>query len=353
MNNKYAGEIIEFHILQSFPVTCLNRDDVGSPKTAIIGGVQRARVSSQCWKRQVRMALHDQQKELGIHLGVRTKHVNELISAACCNLGATQDKADKCGQIIGDALTKDTLLFISPAECEAFAKFAKEQNFDIKEDKNLIKSLSAISKKILNKNFDALDIALFGRMVAQAPEIDVQAAASFSHAISTHKSSPEIDFFTALDDLPEEGERGGAHMGTLEFSSATYYRYISLDLGLLANTLGLEDNSNGLMGKAVEAFVKALFIAVPAARQSTQSGACPWDFAKVYIRKGQRMQLSFEQPVKSKDGFLKPSIESLKNNLAKKEKMAGTLFGKKAEFEWGENADYSIDDLISDLQKNL
>ena len=76
-NNKYTNERIEFHILQSFPVTCLNRDDVGAPKTAVVGGVTRARVSSQCWKRSVRMALHDVG---GVELGVRTKLIGKLVS---------------------------------------------------------------------------------------------------------------------------------------------------------------------------------------------------------------------------------------------------------------------------------
>ena len=57
MNNPYRNTRIEYHILQSFPVTCLNRDDVGAPKSAVVGGVSRARVSSQCWKREVRLAL--------------------------------------------------------------------------------------------------------------------------------------------------------------------------------------------------------------------------------------------------------------------------------------------------------
>lgn len=69
MTNPLTNARIEFHILQSFPVTCLNRDDVGAPKTAVVGGVTRARVSSQCWKRQVRLALPN----FGIKIALRTK----------------------------------------------------------------------------------------------------------------------------------------------------------------------------------------------------------------------------------------------------------------------------------------
>lgn len=355
--NKYTGEIVEFHIIQSFPVSCLNRDDVGSPKSAIIGGVQRARVSSQCWKRQVRLALHDFEKSLGIQLGVRTKRVAKMMAEACSEAGATQEQAQACGEILANAVaSKDTLYFVSHKECRAFAGYAKEKAFDLSQTKDVDKDLKKLAKKELDKGVDALDIALFGRMVAQSPEINVEAAASFAHAISTHKVASEIDFFTAMDDLPEEDKAGSAHMGTLEFNSATYYRYISLDLGTLAHTLGLEtesDEDGAAMKKAVEAFIRALFVAVPAARQATQSAACLWDFAHVYVRHGQRLQASFEEPVRSQNGFVKPSVERLETYLQDKESLWGSMFGKKADFVWGRDPKFSIDALIDSVKEAL
>lgn len=102
--NPFLNTRVEFHILQSFPVTCLNRDDVGSPKTAVVGGVTRARVSSQCWKRQVRMMLH----ELGVKIGTRSKLVNQQIAAKCRELGAMAEQAQACGDVIAKAIVKDT-----------------------------------------------------------------------------------------------------------------------------------------------------------------------------------------------------------------------------------------------------
>lgn len=341
MNGKYRNTRIEFHILQSFPVTCLNRDDVGAPKTAIVGGVTRARVSSQCWKRQVRLAMH----ELGVKLGMRTKKTEEIFIRACQEAGAREEQAAACGKKIATLLSDDTLLFISDSEAAAFADYANEQGFDDSKIKD--KELAKVAKKALNPAVDALDIALFGRMVAKAADMNVEAAASFSHAISTHKVSNEVEFFTALDDLQDEP--GSAHMGSLEFNSATYYRYISLDLGQLAQTMGTED-----LRKAIAAFTQALFIAVPNARQTTQSGASPWEFARVLVRKGQRLQVPFETPVKARDGgYLQPSIDVLKSYLDKKEKLSGSLFGKLAAYEWGENDNYSIDDLVADLQSHV
>ena len=336
--NPFRNTRIEYHILQSFPVTCLNRDDVGAPKTAIVGGNTRARVSSQCWKRQVRVAMQD----FGIKLGIRTKKVTEFVGKACIERGASEEQAAQCGQVIADSFSKDTLFFFSELEAQAFADYAQEKKFvsTALNDKELQK----VAKKTLNPSVDGLDIALFGRMVAQASDLNIEAAASFSHALSTHKVSNEVEFFTALDDLSEE--QGSAHMGSLEFNSATYYRYISLDLGQLWDSLSGEG-----LETAIEAFTKALFVAVPSARQTTQSGASPWEFAKIYIRKGQRLQVPFETSVKAKDGgYLQPSITALSAYLTKKEALAGSLFGKQREFTFGEDIKFTIDSLVTELK---
>lgn len=341
LNNPLRNTRIEFHILQAFPVTCLNRDDVGAPKTAIVGGVQRARVSSQAWKRPVRMAM----QEFGAKLGVRTKHVAQTIQQACLDLGATPEQASACGETLATYFSKDTLLFFTLTEAKAFAEYAKEKSFDVKQLKD--KEAHKVAKKALNPALDGVDIALFGRMVAQAADLNVEAAASFSHAISTHKTSNEVEFFTALDDLATEP--GSAHMGSLEFNSATYYRYVSLDLGQLYESLAGQN-----VPEAVENFTKALFVAVPTARQTTQSGASPWEFAKVLVRKGQRLQVPFETAIKAKDGggFVQPSIEFLSGYLAKQEKLHGSLFGKHAEYTYSQEGDLSIDDLVNALKNH-
>ncbi|MCG5511697.1 type I-E CRISPR-associated protein Cas7/Cse4/CasC [Ectothiorhodospira shaposhnikovii] len=373
MNNAYTNTRIEYHILQSFPVTCLNRDDVGAPKTALVGGVTRARVSSQCWKRQVRLAM----KELGLPMGTRTKLIGLLIARKCKELGASDEQANACGQVIEKIFIKeekkakgkkkeqeveevaatdddnDTLLFLSPREVEIIAGAFHENGFSsegvitAKEQKKQAAELAKLIGKP-DEVVNAVDIALFGRMVAKAADMNVEAAASFAHAISTHRVSNEVEFFTALDDL--QIEPGSAHMGSLEFNSATYYRYVSLDLGQLAQTLGEEN-----LKKAIAAFSQALFVAVPNARQTTQSGASPWEFARVLVRKGQRLQVPFEKPVqKGRDGgYLQPSIEELKKYLDTKEKLFGSLFGKLGSYDWGEDKSFSIDALIAKLQSHV
>jgi len=350
MSHPFQRKHIEYHILQSFPVTCLNRDDVGAPKTAVVGGVSRARVSSQCWKRQVRQELHT----LGVKIGVRTKQLESRIAEACKALGASEENARQWGQAFAKELADDTLFFFSSQEAGAFAEHAKSLAFDAAKIK--AKEIAKIAKKTLDPVQDGLDIALFGRMVAKAAEMNVEAAASFAHAISTHKATNEVEFFTALDDLQEEP--GSAHMGSLEFNSATYYRYISLDLGQLYSNLFGDDGACDAerlknMRDAVEAFTKALYLAVPAARQTTQSGASFWDYARIFVRKGQRLQASFDTPVSTKSGgHLAPSIEALESFLAKKEQEAGSLFQKQGSIVLGPDSGESIDSIV-DFLKNM
>lgn len=355
--NPMKGFGIEFHILQSFPVTCLNRDDVGAPKSALVGGVPRARVSSQCWKRQVRLALRD----LGIRLGIRTKRLTELLKQACIDKGASEEQATSCAATIAAALSKNTLFFISHTEIGRLADYAAETGFVLpvkaksgkskkskdnaeQETDDKDSTLSKAIKKALsvtNKAADGLDMALFGRMVAKDATLNITAAAAFSHAISTHRAVNELDFFTALDDM--QTGSGSAHIEALEYNSGTYYRYISLDLGQLWENLGGDD-----LAPAVEAFMKALYLAVPAARQATQSGACLWDYARVMVRKGQRMQLSFETPVRNAgEGWLTPSIEALEKLLARNESLCGSLYGKVADVTFGKDLSFSIDDLCA------
>lgn len=382
MSNKFTNTRIEFHILQSFPVTCLNRDENGSPKTAEVGGVTRARVSSQCWKRQVRMALRD----YGATLGTRTKRLGDVVAAECEKLGAKEDQRARCQEAVNAIFAKpvkkrgateaessdatdgdeklDTLLFLMPAEIVTLAQKLKDANFDpeaiglpIKrtDKKNEREKRAKVLVELIerqDRHVDALDVALFGRMVAQAATMNIEAAASFAHAISTHRVSNDVEFFTALDDNP--AEQGSAHMGNLEFNSATYYRYISLDLGQLAQSLGTED-----LGQAVEAFTKALFVAVPSARQATMSGAGSWDFARVLVRKGQRLQASFDKPVRARgDGYIEPSIAALKEWHQEKSEIAGSLFGGIGTYDIGLGADEkfkvrNIDELIAALLSHL
>jgi len=343
----FTGIKVEHHILQSFPVVCLNRDDVGAPKTAIVGGVKRARVSSQCWKRQVRMSLH----EAGLTIAVRTKKLAEYISLFVKESDIDKEKAIAA---VANALSDDTLVFFSEEEAKVIASYIDDLDTEKKieevvkkKDKELASELAKKIKNPRKKNIgiDGLDIALFGRMVAKAADLNVEGAASFSHAITTHKAASEVDFFTAFDDIEDIAK----HMGAIEYTSGTFYRYISLDLGQLAENIGEED-----IEKAVMAFTQAIYLAVPSARQHTQAGYCPWEYAHIYVRKGQGMQLSFDKAVQAgRDGYLEPSIKAMEQNLDLNEQLMGSLFGKISECVYGDAPENGIDSVMENLKQAI
>ncbi len=184
-------------------------------------------------------------------------------------------------------------------------------------------------KAIKNANrLDAADISLFGRMVANDATLNVEGAAMFSHALSTHRTDNEVDFFSSVDDRKGDSEDAGASMiGTLEFNSATYYRYVGINLDMLADerhlgALGEEERKDIL-----RAFLTAVLRSVPGARQNSMNASTvPHEVLGIRKLKGQPLQLvnAFESPMKtSGKGFVENSVEELKTHLATIEKTWG------------------------------
>lgn len=332
--------LIELHILQSFPVSCLNRDDVGSPKTAVFGGVTRARISSQCVKRAIRLAARDFHPEL--FAGERTKLIVQPIAETAQRHGAGPTEALEASKKFCDALATfdktafekkgvlkvKTLMFLSPAEREEIGmELARvlASNVDAKAQDKAIKSAAA---KVRDANLkDAADIALFGRMVASDHSLTLEGAAMFSHALSTHRADDGIDFYTAVDDrqredptVSEEDRAGSGMMGTLEFTSATHYRYVGLNLGLLADKDHLEALSASDRKKVVDTLLRAAILAVPGARKnSMNANTLPGYVLGLVKNSGQPLQLinAFERPVISKNGLMSASVEALKEHHAR------------------------------------
>lgn len=356
--NNFKSPIVEFHIIQSFPVSCLNRDDTNSPKTALVGGVIRARVSSQSWKRATRETMH----ELGQPASFRTKNTDTILENKILAKGADPDVAKACASHIASLISEDSLTFLADKEYDALVEHWSKTDFEFDEkSKEDLRVIKKILTDTIDSGLNAVDIALFGRMIAKINSVNVEAATSFSHALSTHKAENEIDFFAALDDAKSsEDSAGSAHIGDLQFNSATYYRYIKLDVGqLVRNLYGNPDHLDmaHLQG-VIDSFVKALYLAIPSARQNSQSASCPWDYAKIFVRQGQGIQLNLDQPVRltghdKESGYSVKSIDYLNKFLADKQKTAGSLFGKKLEIEVGQGSDLSIDDVSAQLSKQI
>ena len=306
---------LEVHILQSVPVACLNRDDFGSPKTALFGNVQRARVSSQCWKRAVREAM--QAEAPALFSGQRTRLILEPLARQLREAhGFAEDDARQGAEALGTAINKldtpptrvKTLFFTSPQELASLAA-AYADTRDAK------KAVKALAKQPLK---DAADIALFGRMVANDHSLTLEGAAMFSHALSTHKVSNEIDFFAAVDDLQPDEESGAGMTGTLEFNSATYYRFAALNLDLLEQHLSALSQEE--RQEVVRQFVAATLCAMPGARRNSMNAATLPSHVLVVVREnGHPVQLvnAFEKPVWTRGGLMEESLSRLEAEYAR------------------------------------
>jgi len=331
-------KLIELHIIQSFPVSCLNRDEVGSPKTAIFGGIPRARISSQCLKRAIRLCARELQPDM--FAAERTKLFIAPLAQRLRDRKIDEDRALELSRAVGKHLaTLDekaakkgvekvkTLMFLSPAELDEIAeKLAADDGGDIS------KQVTAACKKAALK--DGADVAIFGRMVASDHSLTVEAAGMFAHALTTHRAENDIDFFSAVDDrrddrraedrtLSEEEEAGAGMIGTLEFASGAFYRYAALNLDLLfyqandngqlpANLQCLADaDKQAERRKLVETFVRATVMAVPNARKnSMNANTLPAYVLGVVKDSGQPIQLvnAFEAGVRAKNGLIEPSV---------------------------------------------
>ncbi|WP_037364599.1 type I-E CRISPR-associated protein Cas7/Cse4/CasC [Amycolatopsis orientalis] len=326
---------IDLHILQTVPPSNINRDDTGSPKTATYGGVRRARVSSQAWKRATRVAFDDYLDRN--ELGVRTKRVPELIAEAIETrapyLGQqARELAAETTRQIGmkvDVPKKQTghepapevgyLVFLSRRQIENLAQAAIEAA----DSDDVGKALKAAKVKELADRDHSVDIALFGRMVADQADINVDAAAQVAHAISVHPVETEFDYFTAVDDRNTEEETGAGMIGTVEFNSSTLYRYATVNVGRLRETLG----DTLATRRAVEAFVSAFVRSMPTGKQNTFANRTLPEAVVVQVRESQPINLvgAFEHPVRELGvvGRIKAASDALRDEAREIERAYG------------------------------
>jgi CRISPR system Cascade subunit CasC len=303
-----ARTIVDIHVIQTVPPSNLNRDDTGSPKTAVYGGQRRARVSSQAWKRATRNAFEhtlDQSE-----LGVRTKRVVELLgeeitkqdpalghrsaelAAAVLESAGIKTKAPRKA----DALPESGyLIFLSHRQVAGLAELAIHTAHAAGEGKLDFPKGEA---KARADRDHSIDVSLFGRMVAEVTDLNVDAAAQVAHALSVHAVDNEYDYFTAVDDHKDadsEEDAGAGMIGTVEFNSSTLYRYATVDVNRLQDNLGDPEATR----RAVEAFVRAFVSSMPTGKQNTFANRTLPDAVLVMVRDTQSVNLvgAFEDPV--------------------------------------------------------
>jgi CRISPR system Cascade subunit CasC len=345
---------VELHIIQNFPPSNLNRDDIGQPKTTDFGGVRRARISSQCQKRAIR--LHPAFKEATqVELSVRTRlMVKGLTDRLSAQPGVTPEQAHAVAARVAEAYAKKkpdadqtpTLIFLSEAEFNGLAARARQEwpaaleavtTIDEAERAAKQEGLSDKEKKALQKTvkeagsmFDNLvedlvkqtkertgapDIALYGRMLADRPETNIDAACQVAHAISTHGIGKlEIDYYTAMDDIRQAMKDPGAgFLDVAYFTSACFYRYMRVDCAQLQKTLGDAD----LMRRTVKGFMQAAEAAVPTGKINSHAQYMRPSFMLAVLRAGGsdgwNLANAFEKPVRanSEQGIIEQSVKRL------------------------------------------
>lgn len=300
---------IELHIIQNFAPSNLNRDESNSPKDCTFGGVRRARISSQCIKRAIR--LHPAFfKATGVEQASRTRYLASAVSGLLQKEGKQKEDADIAAinlvaAILGGmdkkkSMQSNVLYFASKDEKEYLAKTILVNWDAILHADTKNEALSTTVKefqKAFEKRTSAPDIAMFGRMLAADPKLNMEAACQVAHAISTHRVNMEFDFFTAVDDLQSGDESGAGMMGMIGFTAATFYRYASIDLEQLVKNL---DGDRELAKKTIKGFLEASALAIPTGKQKCFAAQNPPSFLMAVVRKNGgtwSMANAFERPV--------------------------------------------------------
>lgn len=302
---------VDFHVVQTVPPSCVNRDDTGRPKTAFYGGANRARVSSQSWKHAMRLMF----KEIfeSEELGYRTKHVVDLIASEIKKLDSGYDDETAIKEAINAMKLTDVkinekkdnktgaLFFISAVQANNLAQLVISGEKDAKLYKQALKETPSV------------DIALFGRMVADDADLNVDAASQVAHSISTHAVQNEYDYFTAVDDCSPEDSAGAGHLGTTEFNSSTLYRYATVNVAQLKKSIGVS------VAEVIKGFAEAFICSMPTGKQNSYANRTYPDMVYVTIRKDQPVNLvgAFEKPVISNNGYVEESVKKLQEYAGK------------------------------------
>lgn len=326
--------LIEMHMIQNFAPSNLNRDDTNNPKDCEFGGVRRARISSQCIKRAIRLEpVFSQMTQ--VPAGERTRWLAADIKKILVEKGKPEEQAAREAIAFISALLdgmdakkekeerSKVLFYISDEEKEYIVTSILEHWDDEGEDKYK-EALKQYNKSFANRN-SAPDIALFGRMLAANPKLSLDASCQVAHAISTHRVNMDVDFFTAVDDLIVEDESGAGMMGVTGFNSACFYRYACLDWDQLVQNL---EGDLDLARRTVQGFIHASIQALPTGKQNSFAAHNPPSFVMTVVRgEGAPWSLvnAFERPVRAdrSHGLVENSILALDAYWGKLQRVFG------------------------------
>lgn len=314
------SDFLQLHVLTAYPPSNPNRDDLGRPKTATIGGRMRQRISSQAIKRALRKS-EAFASALEGRTGERTQRLGDEIVAHLVAKGAAEAKAEEIAREIAGAFGKledkkekgkvepvriKQLAFVSPDE-RRFAMDLAEKSLagePLPKDKDLVKT-------VLRRADGAVDIAMFGRMLADNPDFNRDAAVQVAHAFTTNAIEIEDDYYTAVDDLKTPTEDAGAgFVGEAGFGAGVYYLYVCVDRELLVRNL---DGDAKLAATGLRALAKALATASPSGKRNSFANHVKPEFILAERGKAQPRSLAsaFTRAIEGKDQ-MQASVERLR-----------------------------------------
>ncbi|WP_326690331.1 MULTISPECIES: type I-E CRISPR-associated protein Cas7/Cse4/CasC [unclassified Streptomyces] len=315
---------LDLHVLQTVPPSNINRDDAGTPKHALYGGARRARVSSQAWKRAARTTYAaavpeadraTRTKRIAAMLAERLEDQEQLAPEAAARLAT--GLLEPLGITMSQRKSTETsyLLFFGHRQLDAIANLlrGRAQELLALEDKALKEELAGLDIDAELMRAHPAEVALFGRMVADRAGLNVDAAVQVAHALSTHAVETEFDYYTAVDDQNEREETGAGMIGTIEFNSATLYRYSTLSLPQLRDNLGGGASAAEPAAQATRSFTEAFVKSMPTGHQNSFAHRTLPFVVVAALRTDQPVNLvaAFERPVFGSRGLADESALAL------------------------------------------
>ncbi|GIH29590.1 type I-E CRISPR-associated protein Cas7/Cse4/CasC [Acrocarpospora phusangensis] len=327
-----APRYLDIHILQTMPFANLNRDDLGSPKSLVYGGATRTRVSSQCWKRAVRL---DVERVIG-DPAVRTRRVPAEVAERLERRGWSPEAATAAGiQVALSANKKEglkledkggtsVLLYLPKAALDSLADLSEEHREAIEHTVGVKKPKPVLPVEKVGELLSERNgvINLFGRMLAELPGAGVDGVVQVAHAFTTHEVASEVDFFTAVDDCLPPDAVGSGHMNSAEFSAGVFYRYANLDLVSLRANLGGDAQ---MAEELTRGFLTAFISSLPTGKQTSSAANTLPDLVHIAVRADRPISYAaaFEAPIRPENGLAGPSRSALSHHAGRLEKLWG------------------------------
>jgi len=263
MENKMK---VAIHMLTPYPPSNPNRDELGMPKTATVGGALRQRISSQALKRSWRTS--DIFEQLDAKMSTRTRELGVKVKDRVMEKGGDETLAVKVGRAIAEKFGKVDKKELSTSEVVILGHEEWQAAMDIADAcaEGKREPLDA-ELELVQRQTTSIDVAMFGRMRAAMPSLNVDAAVSVAHALTTDKTIIESDFWTAVDDLNEmQGDAGAGGMGEREFGSGVYYSFAIVDSDKLIQNLG---GNEVAATNAINALIEAMATTSPGGHRSS------------------------------------------------------------------------------------